>query len=102
MKILYLDCFAGISGDMLIGALLDLGLELEVLRRELHNLPLDGYRLEAVKVNKVGIQATQFKVILNGPAGEQLADAEFTEILPGQPEAASHDHLHPHPHSHPA
>ena len=43
MKILYLDCFAGISGDMMLGALLDLGLDLEVLQQELANAWGDSY-----------------------------------------------------------
>jgi uncharacterized protein (TIGR00299 family) protein len=98
MRILYLDCFAGISGDMMIGALLDLGLDLADLQIALGRLPLDGYRLEASKVSRGGIQATQFKVILDGPAGEQLADAEFREVLPDQPELEEHGHHHHHHH----
>ncbi|MGD9032444.1 MAG: DUF111 family protein, partial [Desulfobacteraceae bacterium] len=46
MKIAYLDCFSGISGDMLLGALLDAGLDFEALRKALGTLPLDGYSLE--------------------------------------------------------
>ncbi len=44
MKILYFDCFSGISGDMAIGALLDLGVDRERFLRELSRLELDGYR----------------------------------------------------------
>jgi len=98
MKILYLDCFAGISGDMMVGALLDLGLDLAALEAALGRLALDGYRLEANKVSRVGIQATQFKVILDGPMGRQLADAEFREVLPGQPEPEEHSHHYDHHH----
>lgn len=93
MKIAYFDCFAGISGDMLLGALLDLGLELEALERELRKLPLSGYRLEAARVNKGGIQATKFNVILTGPVGDHLADSEVQEVA--QPTAAGQPHEHP-------
>lgn len=97
MKTLYLDCFAGISGDMFIGALLDLGLDLSALETELRKLPLIGYHLEAEVVNKCSIRAVQFKVKLEGVQGEHLADTEFVEAVPGE----EHDHPHEHTHTHP-
>lgn len=63
-KILYMDCFAGISGDMFLGACLDLGIELPALEQELAKLHLDGYRLVAEKVKRNGIAATKATVIL--------------------------------------
>lgn len=96
MKIAYFDCFAGISGDMVIGALLDLGLDPAVLEYELCKLPLEGYRLQISRVEKCGIQTTCFQVILTDPAGEHLADAEFEEME--QP-AETHHHHHHHHHS---
>jgi len=62
MKIAYFDCFSGISGDMTVGALLDAGLKIETLEKELKKLGLSGYQLEVKKVVKKGISATQFKV----------------------------------------
>jgi len=62
MKIAYFDCFSGISGDMTVGALLDAGLKIETLEKELNKLGLSGYQLEVNKVVKKGISATQFKV----------------------------------------
>lgn len=104
MTTVYFDCFAGISGDMVVGALIDLGLEPAVLERELHKLALEGYRLQVSRVDKRGVQATQFQVILSGPDGEQPADAQFREVerpggLPDQPQRQSEDvesfrHLH--------
>lgn len=98
MKIAYFDCFAGISGDMVLGAMLDLGLDPAVLEYELCKLPLEGYRLQVSRVEKCGIQATYFQVILTDPTGEHLADAEFQEME--QP-AETHHHHHHHHHSHP-
>jgi len=60
MKLLYLDCFAGISGDMLLGALLDLGVPEDVLRRELAKLGLPGYSIATQRVVKQSIAATKF------------------------------------------
>ncbi len=62
MKIAYFDCFSGISGDMVLGALLDVGLKLEVLEEELKKLPLKNYRIETQRVQKEGISATKVNV----------------------------------------
>lgn len=64
MRALYLDCFAGISGNMFLGALLDLGLPEEHLRRELAKLPVKGYELSVRKVQKQGISAFYVDVLL--------------------------------------
>jgi uncharacterized protein (TIGR00299 family) protein len=63
-RIAYLDCFAGISGDMLLGALLDAGLELDALRSELARLGVDGWSLRAERVSRSGIAATKAHVEL--------------------------------------
>ena len=63
MKILYYDCFAGISGDMNIGALLDLGVPKEHLQKELMKLNIEGeYLLEITPADKMGIHGTKFTV----------------------------------------
>jgi pyridinium-3,5-bisthiocarboxylic acid mononucleotide nickel chelatase len=64
MKILYFDCFAGISGDMTVGALLDLGIPLETLQRELAKLPLplSAYSLSLERTVRRGISAAKFGV----------------------------------------
>jgi len=60
--IAYLDCFSGISGDMLLGALIDAGLSLDELRADLSRLPLSGYEVTAERVTKCGIRGTQVQV----------------------------------------
>lgn len=64
MKVLYYDCFAGISGDMNLGALLDLGVEEAILRRELDKLGVAGYELMVKREQKMGIEGTQVTVKL--------------------------------------
>lgn len=62
MKIAYFDCFAGISGDMILGALVDAGLELAVLKEDLSLLGLTGYEVVAEHVTKRGISGTKVTV----------------------------------------
>jgi len=64
MKLLYLDCFAGISGDMLLGALIDLGVSEDLLRNELAKLHLHGYRIETRRVTKQHVTATKFDCVV--------------------------------------
>lgn len=86
MKTLYLDCFAGISGDMTIGALLDLGLEFEYLKQELSKLGVEGYELSLERVDRSGINAAKFDVAVTQTVRLHVSH--------------SHDHSHPHDHSH--
>lgn len=87
MKILYLDAFSGISGDMTVGALLSLGMPLEHLRAELSKLALTGYQISAGPRMLHGIAATKFDVAIDGDGhhhGEHDHDHE----------AHHHAHLH--------
>ena len=63
-RLLYLDCLSGISGDMTIGALLDLGLDREAFVNDLNKLAVEGYRLRIEKAQKSGITGTDFNVLL--------------------------------------
>ena len=89
MRTLYLDIFSGISGDMFVGALIDLGVEFRDLDRELRKLELDGYHLHAAKKQKSSISGTKFEVHV---------DAEPHDC--GHTHGTGHDHGHPHTHSH--
>ena len=77
MKIAYFDCFSGISGDMTVGSLLDAGLKIGTLEKELKKLGLTGYQLEVDKVVKKGISATQFKVRIK----EEGVERRFKDFL---------------------
>jgi pyridinium-3,5-bisthiocarboxylic acid mononucleotide nickel chelatase len=80
MKIAYFDCFAGASGDMILGALVDAGLDINELKSELAKLHLDHYDLQAQKVVKKGIGGSQVHVIIDehhhGHHHRHLADIE--------------------------
>ena len=89
MTIAYFDCFSGASGDMLVGALIAAGADLEALRRDLAVLKLDGVELAARRVERQGVYATKFDVVVRGEvegAAEEVGHA--------------HDHGHHHPHDH--
>jgi hypothetical protein len=75
-RIAYLDCFSGVSGDMLLGALLDAGVEIGALRAELQKLGVDGWSLRAEPVRRAGIAATLVHVDLaeTPPPHRRLAD----------------------------
>jgi pyridinium-3,5-bisthiocarboxylic acid mononucleotide nickel chelatase len=64
MKILYYDCFAGISGDMNLGAMLDLGVDKKYLLKELGNLPIDSYKIKVYKDKRGGITGTKVDVVV--------------------------------------
>src|SRR3989442_392987 len=62
MRGLYLDCFSGVSGDMFLGALVDLGVGTAHLKRQLGKLPVEGYRLSARRVSRGGLSGTKVDV----------------------------------------
>ena len=65
MRIAYLDCFSGAAGDMLVGALLDVGLDFDALQRELSKLSLVGYELTVEGTVRRGVRGTKFDVVLH-------------------------------------
>jgi pyridinium-3,5-bisthiocarboxylic acid mononucleotide nickel chelatase len=65
MKVLYYDCFAGISGDMNLGAMLDLGIDPEYLKKELARLPVHGYTLKIERGIRKGISGTKIEVVID-------------------------------------
>jgi uncharacterized protein (TIGR00299 family) protein len=74
-RLAYLDCFSGVSGDMLLGAIIDCGVSVGGLRGELAKLRLDGYNLSATRVTRSGLAATQAVVEVAGaPAPRTLGD----------------------------
>ena len=68
MATLYLDCFSGASGDMVLGALIDLGLPLAALRGALGSLAIEYGEVTAERVTRAGVSATKFRLVENAPA----------------------------------
>jgi len=90
MKTLYFDCFSGISGDMTIGALLDLGVDLAYLTSELRKLPVEGYELKASRVTRSNLSAMKFDVVVQGEEKHEHHHDQDHE----------HEHGHHHDHHH--
>ncbi len=108
---LYLECNSGISGDMAVAALLDLGGDREVLEKALKSLPVDGFRTEISRVKKGGIDCCDFNVILDEKHENHDHDMEYLyghshehhhdmEYLYGHSHEHHHDHEHDHHHEH--
>jgi len=93
-RVLYLDGFSGISGDMLLGAFLDAGLPLESLRAALGSLAVSGYSIAAEPVLRAGVSATRFVVREDGGPRHEHPHAHADEH--------GHVHVHSHPHDHDA
>ena len=80
MKIIYFDCFSGISGDMILGALFDSGLSLDLFNKELTKLPISNYEVSISKTNKNSISGTSFCLIINDNSSHRHLK-EITEII---------------------
>ena len=108
-KKLYLECYSGISGDMTVAALLDLGADADVLGQALKSLPLTGFETRISRVVKAGIDACDFNVILEHDNHDH--DMEYLHgdghhhhhklfFLNWFHHHHDHAHLHTHLHSH--
>lgn len=108
-KILYLETSSGISGDMFVAAMIDLGADPEVLERALNSIPADGFMVEISSVKKSGIACCDFNVILD--AAHENHDHDMAYLYGPAPvssaapqEEAHHCHCHeeeaPHCHCH--
>lgn len=91
MSTLYLECTSGISGDMFVAALLDLGADRNALDKALKSLPVSGFEIKISDVTKSGIKACDFDVILDKEHENHDHDMEYLH---------GHDHEHSHSHTH--
>jgi hypothetical protein len=80
-KIAYLDCHSGISGDMFLGAMIDAGLSLDILKTVLAALPITGYQLIAEPFNDKGIRGTRFDVVMTEQEQPHRHLADIAQIL---------------------
>lgn len=98
-KTLYFDCFSGVSGDMLLGALLDLGLPIELLRDALGSLAIEHGSIAAARVLRAGVSATKFR-LHESPAPTLEPDAQHRQSSGADAHRHSHEPNHSHEHSH--
>ena len=96
MKTLYLDIFSGISGDMFLGAMIDLGVDAKKLENELSKLNLEGYLINVSRKTKANIEGVKFDVHLLPKEGE----AQSGSLSHSHEHSLSHSHEHSHSHSH--
>ena len=96
-KTLYLDCSSGISGDMTVAALLDLGASEQRLRETLSTLPAHGFDVAVTRVRKSGLDACDFDVRLD--AAHENHDHDMAWLY-GHLDASDHEHDHRHTHEH--
>ncbi|WP_309123104.1 LarC family nickel insertion protein [Paenibacillus sp.] len=91
MRILYFDCFSGLSGDMTLASLVDLGADRAYIERELAKLNVGGYTLSWHRVNKKGISALKADVLLEDDSPPVRVPFKVLH---------THDHSHSHTHGH--
>lgn len=94
-KKLYLDCTSGISGDMFVAAMIDLGADLEALERALQSVSDDGFHTEVRRVKKSGIDCCDFNVVLDALHENHDHDMEY---LYGHDDSHCHEEEHDHCH----
>lgn len=97
---LYLECYSGISGDMTVAALLDLGADEQVLRDVLGSLPLSGYHVNISRVLKSGIDACDFDVVLENQDNHDHDMGYLYGHLHGERVEEEHHHHHEHERHH--
>jgi len=81
MKIAYLDCTSGVSGDMFAGALIDAGVGLKYLEQELARLPVEGYSVRKRRVRRCGIGAVKFDVVVTGEGQRARKWSDIRRII---------------------
>lgn len=97
-KQLYLEASSGISGDMFVASLLDLGADQEVLEKALSSIPARGFEIKISRVQKSGIDCCDFNVILD--AEHENHDHDMAYLYGPAPVTMEHEHSHEHMHSH--
>ena len=99
-KTLYLECYSGISGDMTVAALLDLGADQAVLDRVLKSLPVSGFETKVSRVVKSGIDACDFDVVLDKEHENHDHDMEYLHGHGHKKHCHEGDHCEEHTHDH--
>lgn len=103
-QILYFECYSGISGDMVVAALLDLGADTQVLEKAINSLSLTGFHTKISRVMKAGLDACDFEVILDTDYENHDHDMSYLHNTCFQENTSLHGHtketLSEQPHGH--
>ena len=101
MRMIYLDCSAGIAGDMLLAALIDVGASLDYVRAGLGQLPLtESWELRVERTMRRGISAQRAIVTINGELADTSFQEEEGEVHRHHSHGHNHEHSHETPHHH--
>jgi uncharacterized protein (TIGR00299 family) protein len=79
-RVIYFDCFSGISGDMILGSLVDLGVDVKLIRKELKKINLKGYKLTSHQIKRNGIMGTKVNVVIDPSIQKRNQARSFTDI----------------------
>lgn len=105
MRLLYLDASAGVSGDMFVGALVDLGASVDVIRAHVESLGVPGFAVQARRVDRRGLAGTKFDVLApDGRPVDEIPEVHRHLVHCGAhdpDDGHDHDHDHGHAHGHP-
>ena len=99
-RILYLECYSGISGDMTVAALLDLGVDAGVLKKAFASLPVHGFEIEISRVKKAGLDVCDFSVKLDAQHENHDHDMEYLHGHSHGHHYENHYDVHVHTHEH--
>src|SRR4029450_10194309 len=107
MKALYLDCISGISGDMTVGALVDLGVRPSTLEWELSKLPIGEFHMHFDRAKRKEIEGVRFTIhegAVHRPEQDSHGEAEHSHAHSHHPHPehgeGEHEHAHSHEHEH--
>lgn len=92
MKIAYFDCFSGVSGDMMLGALIHLGVPGDFIEENIRNMPLEDFHLEISTAARMNIHGQQVKVVVEGRNNRTRNYQEIQSLIKESqlPEAVKH------------
>jgi len=81
MKVAYFDCFSGIAGDMILGALIDLGVDIDFLKKEIGKLGISGYSIDVKKVEKNNIAASDVYITVNEEEQQHRSFKDIKKLI---------------------
>jgi len=81
MKVAYFDCFSGVAGDMILGALVDLGVNINFLKKEIKKLGISGYSIDVKKVEKNNVTASDVYITVNEEEQHHRSFKDIKKII---------------------